>query len=95
MPSEIAKELTKEGMSESTVYDRFRVLKELKLIDEKYDKSPNTGRPAKLLYLTEHGKVVLEKLEEVEGLLQQIAETPSEKEKRDPVNKSTSGKLKR
>jgi DNA-binding PadR family transcriptional regulator len=76
MPSEIAKELTKTGMSEKTVYDRFKVLKDLKLIDEEFGKSPVSGRPAKFFYLTPYGKAVLEKLEELETLLQDIAKTP-------------------
>lgn len=74
--------------SPSTVYIKLDELAEAKLIRFEWDTTKK--KPLKYYYLTEYGKAVLEKLEEVERLLQQIAETPSEEEKKELINKAAS-----
>jgi len=61
-------------ISQSTVYDKIKVLEKTKLITSEW--IIEGRRPKKFYTLTPYGKAVLEKLEELEALLQDIAKTP-------------------
>lgn len=78
-------------ISQSTVYDKIKVLEKTKLITSEW--IIEGRRPKKFYTLTPYGKAVLEKLEELEALLQAIAETPKEEEKKELVKKALSGRL--
>ena len=86
--------IERTGLSQSTIDSKLKQLQRLRLIEPTPEISEVTGRPIKPYHLTEHGKAVLEKLEELEELLQAITETPSEEEKKELINKALSGRLK-
>jgi len=83
----------KVKISPSTIDGKLKQLQKLGLIEPRPEINEETGRPMKPYYLTPYGKAVLEKLEELEALLQTIAETPKEKEKKELVKKALSGRL--
>jgi|Deesub1362A_J573_1020465.scaffolds.fasta_scaffold01433_3 DNA-binding MarR family transcriptional regulator len=66
----------KTKLSQSTIDEKLKELRKLKLIEASPDINEKSGRPIKPYHLTPYGKAVLEKLEELENLLQGIAKTP-------------------
>lgn len=79
-------------MNKGQVSLTLRRLIEMKLVET--NTREKGLQKTNIYYLTPYGKAVLEKLEELEDLLQAIAETPTEEKKKELVEKALSGKLK-
>jgi len=56
--------------SQSTVFEKVKELEQSCLVASEWKEVPDRNRPLKFYYLTDYGKLVVKKLEELEAILQ-------------------------
>jgi len=58
--------------SQSTVFEKVKELEQARLVTSEWKEVPDRNRPLKFYYLTDYGKLVVKKLEELEAILEAV-----------------------